>query len=112
MYGIETVAQLLPGVWDRNIVLDEPDPYAPDPEMPRAAKDPRRLNDKWVMLADVQRAWRKAPLTMQERRVLYCTSLLLESDQSTARLVNTTYERVVQHREEGLHKLLDYLNGY
>ena len=111
MYTVESVTALLPGVWDESIALNDANPYAPDPEMPTATKDPRRLNDKWVMVADVQVAWRKAPLTLHERQALFCTCLLLESDPDTAHIMGTTYGSVVEHREKGLLKLVAYLNG-
>lgn len=109
MYTVEMITSLLPGVWDESVALNEANPYAPDPEMPSAAKDPRRLNDKWVMVADVQRAWKFAPLTLHERQALFLTCHLLESDQTAAHLAGTDYGSLVESKEEGLLKLRDFL---
>lgn len=103
------ITALLPGVWGESVALNDADPYAADPEMPKAAKDPRKLNDKWAMVADVQRAWKYAPLTLHERRALFLTCHLLESDQTAAFLANTDYGSLVENKEEGLLKLRDFL---
>ena len=110
-YSTVQIGELLVGVWDPMRVLSAPNPYAPDPEMPKSPSiDPRRSSDKVCEIADVSRAWERTHLTLLQRQVLLLhfgmdvplrgiDSLLARANGSAAREVN-----------DGLHALAWFLN--
>lgn len=111
IYTVEAVEMLLPGVWDSLSVINAPNPHEPDPEMPRSQKDPRRGNDMWAMIADVQVAWRWADLELRQKQVLFCVTVLNETTSGAASILRMDYRTASRAREDGLVKIVNFLNG-
>lgn len=110
MYDEEKVAKLLPGVWDTFRVLNGRDEHAPDDDMPKAASDPRRSDDQWAECADIQRAWALAPLTIQQRRVLFLKYAMDMPRAQIERLGRVSARHVPRYHDEGMSALVDFLN--
>lgn len=111
MYSAEMVEGLLPRLWDRSA----PNPNvgeAPDVDMPRSPTDPRRLNDEWAVMADIQRAHRRCHLDLAEKQALFCIYGLGESAKGAATLLGADYYDVAHARDRALHKIVDFLNGF
>lgn len=111
-YAQDRVADLVPGIWDEGRVLDRPNPHAPDPDMPKSTYvDPHRSSDPWAELADVQRAWRRAPLTLAQRQALLLRyGLDFKMAEGGAQL-GITKQSFQERAEGGLSTLTNYLNG-
>lgn len=110
-YSTVQVGELLVGVWDPIRVLTAPNPYEPDPEMPKGPSvDPRRASDKACEIADVSRAWERAHLTTLQRQVL----LLHFGMDYPLSLIDAHLKRrkgsAAQEVNHGLHTLAWFLN--
>lgn len=71
-YNTELIQELLPAVWDDSYAYGMPDSEL-DPErgMPRPRGNKARTNTHWAYVADIRSSWKRAPLTLKERRALF-----------------------------------------
>lgn len=115
-YDTREVEKLLPGVWDRDFVLE---PFMggkkgkqKDQDMPKGKnKDPRRTFDLIDGVIDVKQAWEKAGLTLKQQQALLVRYGLDETERTTAFILGIDQKSVQERIEGGLKKLVDYLNG-
>lgn len=71
-YDRTLVEYLLPAVWDESYAYGLPRmDTAPDPDMPRGASNPATANNLPAYLADIRTGWKRAPLTLRERRAVF-----------------------------------------
>lgn len=110
-YALDEIEELLPGVWDPTLVLNRVDPHAPDPDMPRATPNPAEGFTKVVELADIRRAWRLAPLALEQRRALFAVFGLHETTRGAEQLLGVDHTTVTRHKIAGLKVLYRFLNG-
>lgn len=109
-YSPEMVAQLLPAVWDSTIThIDSP--TCPDSDMPRQRPDPKLGGTMLALLADIRWAWRKAPLSHEDRVALFLTYGLDWSQQEVGDLDRSCRQTVAGRNSRGLGILLFTLNG-
>lgn len=108
IYTASHVEVLLPRVFDPTAPGES---APPDPDMPRGTTDPWRVSDPWTLVADMEKAWRLAPLESDERKALFATYVLLESGEWVSSMMGVGYERMVEVRESGMALMIDYLNG-
>lgn len=70
-YDRDGIEALLPAIWDESYCYGLPRAStAPDPSMPKGWTNKSHGNTFWAMLADIKTGWRRAPLTLKERRAL------------------------------------------
>lgn len=111
-YDRELVTRLLPAIWNDDYAYGMTVDVAPDPDMPRAKADPARGGTLLAHLADIRRAWRDAPLTVQERRALFLGhGFGLTVKEIAADLGITRRQTVSEWEAEGISKLTAFLNG-
>lgn len=111
MYTEERVAELFPGIWDEQRVFNQVDEQAPDPEMPRAKyRDPRRSTDAVTEMADVQRAWALADLSLQERQSLLLRLGLHLTFEQAAHFMPVSDSAVARSVKSGMAEILAFLN--
>lgn len=111
-YNADAVKLLLPAVWDESYAYGLPDREdAPDKDMPKAAGHKARANSHWAYIADIKAAWKRTPLTNDERRalVLYFGMGMSQSD---AGLIEGVNKSTVNRRlDSAVNKILAFLNG-
>ncbi|MFI5840512.1 sigma factor-like helix-turn-helix DNA-binding protein [Catenuloplanes sp. NPDC051500] len=111
-YTRELVERLLPALWDRHFVYSGLDnPYAPDPDMPRVASNPKTANTVYAYLADIKAGWRHAPLDLTDKRVLvlrYGQDLELAA---IGAVLGMSKQAVGQRVEHAVGAIRFYLNG-
>lgn len=108
IYDASHVEVLLPKVFDSTF----PNKVSPpDPDMPRGTVDPRRVSDPWTLIADMELAWRGAPLSIEERKVLFSAYVLVESSRWITAMMGVRYETMIEYRESGLQLLVNHMNG-
>jgi len=110
-YSRDEVEALLPAVWDRDAVWGIPKKDAPDPDMPKAAGDPRKSNALWDLIIDVRSAWEKAPLTLNERRALLLRFGTDMKQDEIAELLGRKRQNIGTSIYTGVGKLVAHLNG-
>jgi predicted DNA-binding protein (UPF0251 family) len=70
-YTEEQIRLLLPAVWDESYAYGLPAQATdPDKDMPKAAGNKARSNSHWAYIADIKTGWKKADLTLDERRAI------------------------------------------
>ena len=112
-YDRDLVQRLLPSVWDPLFVFGGlEDPTAPDPDMPRNKANPKAANTLYAMLADIKRAWHRAPLELAERRALFLHAALGLKKSEAGRWLGFTRDVTLNRIDSGVGKLVDYLTGY
>lgn len=109
-YQRDEVERLIPGIWDEWRVLERKSDQAPDPEMPKGDADPRRSTDQWAALADMQRAWRLAPLSPQQRRAVTMIYGLDFTQAEAAIQLGITQSGARYAAESGVGRLLSFMN--
>lgn len=68
-YTDDAIRLLLPAVWDESYAYGLPlADDTPDHDMPKSAANKSQGNSHWAFIADVKIGWRRAPLTLKERR--------------------------------------------
>lgn len=110
-YTREEIEQYMPGVWDTLRVLNAPNPYAPDPDMPKSQTDPRSTVNPVIGCVDMQRAWAAAGLTIREKQVLLLRYGFDELVEDIADLLGLSHQRVSILMDNGLKRIENYLNG-
>lgn len=110
-YRRADIERLIPGIWDEWRVLEKRLDTAPDPEMPKGTSDPRRSTDAWAALADIQRAWKLAGLTLRQRQAVLLVHALDYTHEEAARSLGVSRPAVSQHAEAGVGRLMFFLNG-
>lgn len=110
-YNRALVEHLLPAVWDRGAAYGIRVTTAPDADMPRGHKDPKKGSPLFAHLADIRHGWVTADLTLTERQCLLLRYGVDMSYQQIAatRGVGKTAARVAAER--GVGKLAAHLNG-
>lgn len=112
MYSREVVELLVPAIWDEREVLEVRAETAPDPDMPKTpSADPRRSTDRVTMCADIQRAWRLAPLSLGERQAVFSRYYVNISPEAASYWLQAD-PKTIRHRSlRGIDKLGEFLNG-
>lgn len=112
IYERARIEKLIPGVWDEWRVLELPDDLRPDPDMPKTPQvDPRRSTDKVTELADIQRAWAGADLTLRQRQAVLLVYGLDMAVTEAATCLTVTQQTVSEHCFKGVTVLMHHLNG-
>lgn len=110
-YNRALVEQLLFSVWDPEASLGVRNPYAPDPDMPKARGNPKIQSPLPAHLADLRRGWERAPLTMPERRAMFCVHGADMTQTGAAKVLDLPRTTVIGQVERGVGKLVAWLNG-
>lgn len=110
IYEKDKIQELIPAIWDEERVLNKRPDEAPDDDMPKAAKDPRRLDDKWAEMADIQRAWKLADLTLRERQAVLLYHGLGCTFEEVAMYGGMGRSTAVRNLDSGMAKLTSLLN--
>lgn len=113
-YSRQEIESTMPAVWDTMMALEDYKEQSRDAELQgiKGFIDPRRSNDRWAHCADIQRAWKMAPLTLRQRQVLYLRFAwgdLLEDIAHTLGLAD--HSTVSRHLDSGLATIEAFLNG-
>ena len=102
----------MPCIWDEGLeVHGIPNPFASARDMPKAAVDPSHAGSHMVHVADLQRGWKKADLSLGQRQVLFLRfaleSLLVEIAQDLDINARTVRRRL----DTGVAKIGATMNG-
>lgn len=111
MYDRRTVELLLPAVWDEEFAYGMRDQYAPDPDMPKVKSNKAHANTLYAMLADIRRAWDRAPVTMPERRALLLRYGMDWEQTDIAFNQGVTKQAINIRIERGVGRITAWLNG-
>jgi hypothetical protein len=87
----------------------EPDRPAPTPGLRKGGD--QRPSDLPAMLADMQRSWRDAWMTLSMRRALYVHLVLGLPQAEGAAALGVAQQTLSNHYRAGIGALLSYLNG-
>jgi hypothetical protein len=82
-----------------------------DPDEIRAPADPGRTPDLPLIVADIRRAWRRAPLDATERQVFVCRAFYELPLEAIGALYDITEEQVADVLDVVVAELLHNLNG-
>jgi DNA-directed RNA polymerase specialized sigma24 family protein len=105
-YSIAMIESLL-----QRVMQGDPVPDRVEQEEIRAPRDAAEGGDYLVAYLDVQRAWKNAKLSTQERTILeYVVNVGCSQDEA-ASLTGTTRQLVARAHERALKKLQKYLGG-
>lgn len=112
-YSREMVERLVPAIWDSTAAWGMANPYEPDVEMRgfKSASNPKESGTLWAHLADIRRAWERAPLTMPERRAVISVYGLDMTQTEAAVVLKLPRTTVQHHAETGVGRLTAWLNG-
>lgn len=110
-YTRREVEALLPAVWDRQAAYGLQNPYAPAPDMPKAATNKAQANTLYAMLADIRTAWSKAPLTTKQRQALEYRFRGDLKEQEIGEALGVHKSNVSRRVEAGIGGLAAWLNG-
>lgn len=110
-YTREMVEQLIPTIWNAEAVFGVPNPYAPDPDMPKAKANPKTANTLYAHLADIQVAWKRTPLVIEQRRAVFMHYGLDLNYAEIGREEGVTRSTAMRRTEVGVGRLVDHLNG-
>lgn len=111
-YTREQVEDLLPLMWDPEWFLGPGQrETAPDGDMPRGYMDPSHGGNWMAEVCDIRTAWRRAPLTMPERRrlILYYGQGL--DQHQIAAWQGVARQTIGESLTNGIDKLLETING-
>lgn len=113
MYNADKVERLVPGIWDSQAVLTARAPEAPDPDMPKGQIDPRRASDGMAETADIQRAWKMAPLSRRQRQCVLLRYGLGYTPKEIEPTLGISQRDASEHSIAGIDRLTRFLNyGY
>ncbi|AXQ62370.1 sigma factor-like helix-turn-helix DNA-binding protein [Streptomyces sp. NPDC014802] len=110
-YNRAIVEKMLPAVWDQDAAYGMKNETKPDPDMPKGHVDKKKGSDFLVHIADVRQAWKRAELTLDERRSVllrYGFDLTFEEIAEEFGVNKSTTQR---RSERGVGKLAAHLNG-
>lgn len=110
-YSRELVEQLLPAVWDRSMAYGMTNPNAPDPDMPGGAIDVSHGCTLYAHLADIKTAWKRAPLTLKEKRAVLLRHGLGWDHREIAELEGVSRKVITVRLDTAVGKMRDHLNG-
>jgi DNA-directed RNA polymerase specialized sigma24 family protein len=110
-YSRELVEQLLPAVWDSSLAFGMTNPNAPDPDMPRATIDVSHGCTLYAHLADIRSAWKRAPLTLKERRALLLRYGLGWEHREIGAHEGVSRQAITARLDAAVGRLRDHLNG-
>lgn len=113
-YTRQDIESTMPAVWSTTMALEDHKEQSRDAELQgiKGHIDPRRSNDRWAHCADIQRAWKLAPLTQRQRQVLYLRFAWGDLLQDIAHTLGITSEGTVsEHLDNGLAVIEAFLNG-
>lgn len=112
IYTRDMIQALLPAVWDDSYCYGAPAaPNAPPPDMPKGYANKAQANTLYAALADIKAAWKKAPLTMRERRCLLLRFGFDYEYQDIGAIEGVTKQGAQTATERGVGRLMFWLNG-
>lgn len=110
-YSERQIAELIPTIWSMEAKLN-PSIKPQDPEMPKGpSADPSHSGDHMVHCADIDRAWRLAPLTLKQKQVLLLRYGMNWTQQEVAEHFDTSHQAVSAHEARGIKNIKTFLNG-
>ncbi|GAA0967289.1 hypothetical protein [Actinocorallia libanotica] len=110
-YDRRLVEHLLPAVWDVEAAYGIRNPTAPDADMPKGSTNPKEGSILQAHLADIRRAWEKAPLPYVLRQALFMRFALDYIHEEIAIVQNVTRQAVGYRLDRGVGELTAWLNG-
>lgn len=112
-YSRQQIESTMPAVWDTTMVLEGFQEQSRDAELQsiKGYVDPRRSNDRWAHCADIQRAWKLAPLTLRQRQVLYLRFAWGDLQMDIAHTLDVDQSTVSRALDAGLATIEAFLNG-
>lgn len=110
-YSPELVEQILPAVWDEDVVWGVQNPHSPDPDMPRSKGSPKEANTLWAHIGDVRWAWSEAFLPATERRALFLTYVMGWTQEEIGFNQEVSHQAVSKRIKKGLERLTNWLNN-
>ena len=111
-YTREQIELLLPAVWDESYCYGLPAREdAPDPDMPRGSVNVAHGNNLSAYIADVKSGWKKAPLTLLEKRAVVLRFGAAYMDREIAEHEGVDRSTITHRIETAVTKIANYLNG-
>lgn len=111
-YDIELVEHMLPVLWDEEArATGIRSPLAPNPEMPKAKGNPAHMGTHHAMAADLDRAWRRAPLSTRQRRAVLMGYGFGMEQKEIAWREGVTQQAVSLRIRGALYAICNWLNG-
>lgn len=110
-YSLELVEHLLAAVVDGSAAYGMTAPRSPDPGMPRAQSDPALSCTLFAHLADIRIAWRRAVMSLDERKSVLLRCAIGWSSQEIADELGCSKRTVDRYVQRALVRLRDHLNG-
>ncbi|UJQ86462.1 hypothetical protein SEA_SUNSETPOINTE_44 [Streptomyces phage SunsetPointe] len=112
-YDRRLVETLLPTVWDGAAVYGLKNDQAPDPDMPKAATNPKESNTLWAHLIDIRTAWNwaKNTLPLAELQVVFMRYGLDRKVEDIAEFQGVNKGTVSRRAERAVGKITAHLNG-
>lgn len=105
---------MIPAIWDENYAYGMPRAEtAPDPDMPRAWKNPKEGNTHYAYIADIKAAWAWAEggLTLKERRSVLMHHALDMHHREVAAIEGCTRQAITTRLYTAIGKIVAHLNG-
>lgn len=111
-YSRESVEELMPAIWDDSYCygLDRK-PNIPDPDMPRSKANPAHGNNLAAAIADIRQGWKKADLTLNERRALFLAHGAGWKQSEVAFNQGVSQQAISLRVQNGIAKIVATLNG-
>lgn len=110
-YDRRTVEVLLPTLWDRDSVWGVTSDIEIDRTMPRAKANPAHGFTLPAMMADIQQAWKYAPLKIKERRALLLAYGMGWTHEEIGYNQGVTRRGAGLRIERGVGRITNWLNG-
>lgn len=110
-YDARMVGLLLTSMWNSTPGWGMVRDIENDPQMPRAKSNPAHGNTVWAMLADIQRAWDKCPLTLREKQVLLLYYGMDWTEQEIADCLGLAQPVVHRKVAAGTSRIVKWLNA-
>ncbi|MFD6636800.1 sigma factor-like helix-turn-helix DNA-binding protein [Micromonospora chalcea] len=110
-YTRELVEQLLPTVWDSSYAFGMANPTAPDPDMPRSKANPKESGTLYAHIADMQSAWKRSGLSLDEKRALLLRYGMGWSEKEIGGQLGSPQKTVSNRLIRGVGRIVDHLNG-
>jgi hypothetical protein len=111
LYQRDQVEALMPAVWDDGYAYGMTDPHAPDPDMPRGSRVVSRGTSLPAQIADVRQAWKRADLTLKQRRALFMRHALGHSEEVIGLHEGVHKSSISRRMSNGVGRILEFLNG-
>ena len=110
-YDRALVEALLPAVWDSQYAYGMQAENAPDADMPRGTINKATNGTLAAHLADIRTGWKRAPLTLKERRALFLAYAVGDTQAAIGAHEGCIQPVIATRIASGIGKIVATLNG-